>query len=74
MHYPLPQAVKFDIIGITETRLKTHVLRTTNINLQGYFIEHTPTESTSSVFLLYINNNINYLCRKDLQIYKKKRA
>ena len=28
--------VKFDIIGITETLSKTHGLRTTNINLQGY--------------------------------------
>ena len=27
--------VNFDIIGIKEARLKTHALRTTNINLQG---------------------------------------
>ena len=54
-------SVKFDIIGITETRLKTHAIRTSNINLQGYSIEHTPTESTCGGSLLYINNDINYL-------------
>ena len=27
--------VNFDIIGIKEARLRTHALRTTNINLQG---------------------------------------
>ena len=64
-------SVKFDIISITETRLKTHALRTTNINLQGYSIEHTPTESTCVGSLLYINININYFCRNDLQTYKK---
>ena len=64
--------VTFDIIGTTKTRLKTHGLRTTNINLQEYSIEHTPTESTCGGSLLYINNNINFLCRNDLQIYKEK--
>ena len=33
------------ITGITETHLKTHASATTNINLPGYSIEHTPTES-----------------------------
>ena len=64
--------VKFAIIGITETRLKTHVLRTGNTYLQGYSIEHTLTESTFGVSLLYINSDINYICRSDLQTYKKK--
>ena len=52
--------------------MKTHALRTTNINLQGYSIEHTPTKSTCSGSLLYINNNINHIYRNHLQIYKKK--
>ena len=63
--------VRFDIIGITEKCLKTHTLATRNISLQGYSIKHTPIESTCSESLLYINNNITYLCRNDLQIYKK---
>ena len=65
-------SVKFGIIDTAKTRLKIHALRTTNINLQGYSVEHTPTESTCGGSFLYINNNINYLCRNDLQIYKKK--
>ena len=65
-------SVKFDIIGITETRLKTKSVRTSNINLQNYSIEHTPTESTCGGSLLYINSNINYIRRNDLQINKKK--
>ena len=73
LHTLLSQlSVNFDIIGITETHLRTHSLSTTNINLHGYSIEHTPTESTKGGSLLYINNNINYICRNDLQIYKKK--
>ena len=63
-------SIKLGIIGITETRLKAHVLRTTNLNLQGFSIEHTPTECGGS--LLYTNNSINYFCRNDLQIYNKK--
>ena len=73
IHILLSQlSVTFGIIGTTKTRLKTHALRTTNINLQEYSIEHTPTESTCGGSLLYINNNINYLCRNNLQIYKEK--
>ena len=64
-------SVKFDIIGITKTCLKTYALTTSNINLQGYSIYHTPTESTCGATFLYINNNINYICRNDLKIYKK---
>ena len=73
LHTLLSQlSIQFDIIGITETRLKTQFLRTSNIDLQGYSFEQTTTESSCGGTLLYINNNINYICRKDLQIYKKK--
>ena len=65
-------SVKFDIISITKTRLKAYALTASNINLQGYSIDHTPTESTCGAILLYINNNINYICRNDLKIYKKR--
>ena len=37
--------LKFDIIGITETRLKKNSIRNINIDLKGYTIEHTPTEA-----------------------------
>ena len=68
----LPISVKFCITGIIETRLNTNLLRTSNINLQRYSIEHKPIESTCGGSLLYINNDINYIFRNDLQIYKKK--
>ena len=37
--------VKFNKIGITETRFKKHTVRNINLNLNGYAIEHTPTEA-----------------------------
>ena len=63
--------IKFNIIGITETRLKKF-LRNININLNGYMTEHTPTEENCDGALLYIENSINYSSRGDLKIYKKK--
>ena len=68
----LQLSVKFDIISIAETHLKTHALRTSDILLQGYSIEHTPTESVCGGSLLHINTDINYICKNNLQIYKKK--
>ena len=34
--------VKFNVIGITETRLKKSSIRNANIDLNGYSFEHTP--------------------------------
>ena len=65
--------LKFDIIGITETRLKKNSIRNINIDLKGYTIEHTPTEANCGGALLYINNTFNYTVRNDLRIYQKKR-
>ena len=59
-------------LDITETRFKTHALRTGNINLQIHSIENTPTESTCGGSLLYISYDINYICRNDHQLYKEK--
>ena len=64
--------LKFDIIGITETRLKKNSIRNINIHLKGYTIEHTPTEANCGGALLYINNTFNYTVRNDLRIYQKK--
>ena len=64
--------INFQIIGITETRIKKNYSITTNIQLPDYTIEHTPTESANGGALLYIKNNLNYKLRPDLQIYKKK--
>ena len=63
----------FQIIGISETRLKKTQETTTNIHLKNYNIEHVPTESSNGGVLLYIIKVINYKLRPaDLIIYKKR--
>ena len=64
--------VKFNITGITKTRLKKHTVRNINIKLNGYAVEHTPTEAKCGGTLLYDDNSLNYTVRNDLAIYKKK--
>lgn len=64
-------AVNFDIIGISESRLKEKNNITTNIDIDGYVIEHCPTASKAGGALMYISKNIVYDERKDLNIYKK---
>ena len=47
----------FQIIGISETRLKES--QETNIQLENFNIEHVPTESANGGVLLYIRKAIN---------------
>ena len=56
-------SIKFDIICISESRLSQKNPQTTNINLTGYSIEQTPTESSAGGVLLYISQSspINYV-------------
>ena len=44
--------IKFNVISITETRLKKYAVRNININLNGYAVEHTPTKASSCGTLL----------------------
>ena len=62
--------INFDIIAISETRLKNNLTPTSNITLENYTFEHTPTESSAGGTLLYIANHLSYKPRKDLCIYK----
>ena len=64
--------IDFDIIGITESRLKSNKNHLTNINLPRYNIEHYSTDSTSGGALLYIKEDIIYKKRNDLKILKSK--
>ena len=64
--------VTFDILGITESRLRTDKQTINNIDLEGYVIESTPTAASCGGALLYINKNINFKIRNDLKIYKYK--
>ena len=53
---------KFDVITISESRIKSNMNITTNTNLLNYSIEETPRN------LIYIGNTIAYKPRKDLNI------
>ena len=61
-----------NIIGISETRLKRGKQPIANISLRNYVSEHTPTESGKGGTLLYIDKNLKYKLRNDLNIYEKK--
>ena len=64
--------VKFEILGITESRIRIDKQAINNIHLEGYVIESTPTAASWGGALLYINKNINFKLRNDLKIYKHK--
>ena len=60
------------VIGITETNLYFNDKNITNINLEKFSFEYSPTEAKKGGALLYINSNLNYKLRADLNIYKSK--
>ena len=62
----------FQIIRVSETRLKKAQETTTNIQLENYNTEHVPTESVNGGVLLCIKKAINYKLRLGLMIYKKR--
>ena len=65
--------VKFNVIGITESRLNKEIAPfLNNFNLQNYNIQHTPTESNKGDPLLYISTDLSYKTRNELKMYKSK--
>ena len=64
--YKLP----FDLLGITESRLRINKLPLTQVQLPDYNFESTPTESSKGGTAIYIRKTLNYKLRKDLIIYK----
>ena len=56
----------FDVIGISETKISEQRHITTNISLDGYIFENTPTETHYGGVGLFIKNGINYNKRLDL--------
>ena len=54
----------FQILGISESRLKTNISTTTNIQLPGFNIEHIPTKSGNGGALLNIRDIIYKLKTK----------
>ena len=64
--------INFDIIGITEARLRTSQKVLNNINIEKYVIEHTTTDASCSGALLYIKEGITYKVKNELKITKSK--
>ena len=60
---------KFDIISISERRITKSNTLTTNIDIPGYNMKHTPTESKAGGCLLYISDRIPYKLQNDLNVY-----
>ena len=49
----------FDVIVITETRIRKDISLTSNLSLNNYSLELTPTESSAGGTLLYIANRLS---------------
>ena len=64
--------MNFDITAISETRITENINEISNINLNSYAFEFTPTESSAGGTLIYVANCLAYKSRTDLQIYKKR--
>ena len=65
--------LKFDIIALSETKLRKGINPITDISLPEYHQPvSTPSEASKGGTLLYISNKLNYKPRKDLEIYKSK--
>ena len=66
--------LKFDIIGLTETKLKSNVEPTININIEGYRCFSTSTEAEKGGALIYIADHYNTKPLKSLDkiMYKPK--
>ena len=61
--------MNFDIIALTESRIKKNSVSPINIELENYSIEHTWTELEAGGALLYMNKRLSYHPRNDLNIY-----
>ena len=65
-------AIDFHMLSISESRLNSGILTTTNIQLPGFNSEHMPTTSPNYGALLYIKNDICYkLIKPELRMKKK---
>ena len=60
---------KFDIICVSESRISVKHSQANNIDLPGFNMEQTSTESSAGWTLIYISQSLSYESRKYLQIY-----
>ena len=61
--------MNFDVIALTESRIKNNSVSPINIELENYSIEHALTKIAAEGDLLYINKRLSYHPRIDLNIY-----
>ena len=61
--------VNFDILAITESRIKKDSSSPINLHLDNYSVEQTPTETSAGGTLLYINKRLSYQLRNHLKLY-----
>ena len=64
--------IKLKVIGITECRLRANRTVLSNIDLQHYTYEWTPTTASKGGTLMYIDNKLRYKTRNDLKLHKEK--
>ena len=64
--------INFDIIGVTEARLRTGKKALNNVEIERNVTEHTTTGASCSGALLYIKEGIIYKVRKKLKTTKSK--
>ena len=57
---------------MSECRIKAGRFPCSNINMNSYPYEYTPTELSNGGMLLYIDKNLGYRLRSDLTLYKSK--
>ena len=67
--YSVSYSVSLDILAITECRIKKDSSSPIHLQFNNYSAEHTPTESSAGVTLLYVNKRLSYQLRNDLRIY-----
>ena len=60
------------VTGISGCTIKAGRPPLSNINMNNYSYEYTPTESSKGGTLLYIDKNLRYRSRSDLTLYKSK--
>jgi len=65
--------IEFDVIAISETKIKKDKGPTHDITIPNYTIVSTPTEAEKGGTLLYISENIESKQRKDLEMYEEKK-
>ena len=58
---------EFDVIAITESKIKSGIEPIYDLSLPGYKYYQTPTESDKGGVIVYVKENIDIKQRKDLE-------